>query len=119
MANDEFPAKLTDHEVREAFNSQLERWAITDPNPYNKMAAADELERRKQAGRDERAMKVGVADTTESKGQDRAALPFDPRIEISADAKHIASRIVTHMWILFVLLPVCTFILLGITGVIK
>jgi len=101
MATDEFPAKLTDHEVREAFNSQLERWATTDPNPYNKMAATDELERRKQAK------------------QTDLSRPFNPRTEISADAKHIASRIVTHLWILFVLLPVCTFILLGITGVIK
>ena len=33
-------------------------------------------------------------------------IPFDPRTEISADARHIASRIVTHLWILFVLLPV-------------
>jgi hypothetical protein len=33
-------------------------------------------------------------------------IPFDPRAEISADARHIASRIVTHLWILFVLLPV-------------
>jgi len=32
--------------------------------------------------------------------------PFDPRTEISADAKHIASKIVTHLWIIFVLLPV-------------
>ena len=32
--------------------------------------------------------------------------PFDPRTEISADARHIAGRIVTHLWILFVLLPV-------------
>ena len=31
--------------------------------------------------------------------------PFDPRTEISADAIHIASRVVTHLWIIFVLLP--------------
>ena len=32
--------------------------------------------------------------------------PFDPRSEVSADAKHIAGRIVKHLWIIFVLLPV-------------
>jgi hypothetical protein len=31
--------------------------------------------------------------------------PFDPRTEVSADAMHIASRIVKHLWIIFVLLP--------------
>jgi hypothetical protein len=33
-------------------------------------------------------------------------VPFDPRTDISADARHISGRIVQHMWIIFVLLPV-------------
>jgi hypothetical protein len=33
-------------------------------------------------------------------------IPFDPRTEVSADARHIAGRIVTHMWIAAVVLPV-------------
>jgi hypothetical protein len=32
--------------------------------------------------------------------------PFDARTEISADARHIASRIVTQLWVIFVLLPI-------------
>ena len=51
--------------------------------------------------------------------------PFDPRIDISADAYHIAKcardvareasrRIVKHMWIIFVLLPVVLGILFAI-----
>ncbi len=32
--------------------------------------------------------------------------PFDPRSEVSADAEHIAGRIIKHLWIIFVLLPV-------------
>jgi predicted ATP-dependent serine protease len=32
--------------------------------------------------------------------------PFDSRTEVSADARHIAGRIVKHMWIIAVLLPV-------------
>jgi hypothetical protein len=31
--------------------------------------------------------------------------PFNPRTEVSADAIHIAGRIVKHLWIIFVLLP--------------
>ncbi|HEY2912786.1 MAG TPA: hypothetical protein VGK21_05465 [Candidatus Angelobacter sp.] len=31
--------------------------------------------------------------------------PFDPRTEVSADAKHVAKKVVTHLWILFVALP--------------
>ncbi len=46
-------------------------------------------------------------------------LPFDPRTEISADARHIASKIVMHLWILFVLLPVIIGVLLALVGVIK
>jgi hypothetical protein len=45
--------------------------------------------------------------------------PFNPRTEISADAKHIASRIVTHLWILFVLLPLFVGLLLWLFGVVK
>jgi hypothetical protein len=33
-------------------------------------------------------------------------IPFDPRTEVSADARHIAGRVVKHMWIISVLLPV-------------
>jgi hypothetical protein len=45
--------------------------------------------------------------------------PFDPRTEVSADAKHIAGRIVTHLWVIFVLFPFVIAILLAIAGVIK
>jgi len=39
-------------------------------------------------------------------GTKRAELqqnPFDPRTEVSADARHIAGRIVMHLWIICVL----------------
>jgi hypothetical protein len=59
---------------------------------------------------------------TAPKVEDRT---FDPRIDISADAYHIAKcarddareasgRIVKHMWIIFVLLPVVFGILFAI-----
>jgi hypothetical protein len=49
--------------------------------------------------------------------------PFNPRTEVFAGAKFIASRIVKHRWIIFVLLPfrlaaVCHPLLLVIGGVI-
>lgn len=44
---------------------------------------------------------------------------FDPRTEISADAKHIANRIVTHMRLLSVCLPVFVGLLLWLFGVVK
>lgn len=31
--------------------------------------------------------------------------PFDPRTDVSADARHVAGRIVKHLWIIFVALP--------------
>jgi hypothetical protein len=37
--------------------------------------------------------------------------PFNPRIEISADARHITSNIVKHLWMIFVLLPLLVLIL--------
>lgn len=40
--------------------------------------------------------------------------PFDPRSEISADARHIAGRIVTQMWIIFVVLPLVAGILYAV-----
>jgi hypothetical protein len=40
-----------------------------------------------------------------AKRQELQDNPFDPRTEVSADAKHTASRVVTHLWILFVALP--------------
>jgi len=33
-------------------------------------------------------------------------LPFDARNEVSADARHIAGHIVTHLWIIGVVVPV-------------
>ncbi len=40
---------------------------------------------------------------------------FDPRTEVSADARHV----VKHMWIIFVLLPIITTILLVVFSIIR
>jgi nitrate reductase NapE component len=45
--------------------------------------------------------------------------PFNPRTEVSADARYVAGRIVTHLWIIFVLFPVVAVLLLLAAGVLR
>jgi hypothetical protein len=83
--------------VTRASDDQLQQWA-SDPDCIEQEQSAAHLNWR-------------VAERAKQKEQlaaKRQALqdnPFDPRTEVSADAKHIASRVVTHLWILFVALP--------------
>ena len=42
--------------------------------------------------------------TREGQGAVRVG-PFDVRAEVSADARYIAGRVVKHMWVILVLLP--------------
>lgn len=58
-------------------DADLEKWAA-DPNCNQQALCLRALEKRIE----------GV----------KAAPPFDPRREVSADARHIAKRIITHMW---------------------
>jgi hypothetical protein len=99
---------FTDRQIREASDEQLEQWATDDPNPYNKRLAIDALRKRR-----------GGANLESKKQEPLLATPFDPKTDVSADAKYIAGEIVKHLWILFVLLPVIAFLLLGLSGVIK
>ncbi len=41
-------------------------------------------------------------------------LPFDPRNELSTDAKYVADRIVSTMWMIFIVLPFVVGILLAL-----
>lgn len=43
--------------------------------------------------------------SSETKVAERQDGSFNPRTDVSADAIYIASRIVKHLWIIFVLLP--------------
>lgn len=99
-----YHAEITDWRLHGASEAQLQQYS-TDPNCIEMEEWARILADRK-AKRD--AARVALLDN-----------PFDPRTEISADAKHIAGRIVTHMWVLFVLLPFIVGVLLAIVGVIK
>ena len=83
--------------IEDATEFQLEQWA-NDPNCYQQAFCAGELQRRG-------AKQVPRSDQVDERREQLQERPFDPRTEISADASHIASRIVTHLWIIFVLLP--------------
>ena len=86
--------RLTDLHFEIASDAQLEKWAM-DPDCINKNDCATYLANR-------HAQRASVQAKKREELQDN---PFDPRTEVSADAKHIGSRIVTHLWIIFVLLP--------------
>jgi hypothetical protein len=91
-----------------ASDEQLQKWA-TDPNCIEMEVCTAELAKR-------------IAESQAALDAKRKELqnnPFDPRTEVSASAKHIASRIVTHLWILFVLLPFIIGLLLVLLGMIK
>jgi hypothetical protein len=51
------------------------------------------------------ACETALAKRRAEKAADLEANPFNPRTEVSADARHVADRIVKHLWIIFVVLP--------------
>jgi hypothetical protein len=83
--------------VNRASDEQLQEWA-SDPDCIEQEQSAAHLNCR-LAERAKRKEELAA------KRQELQDNPFDPRTEVSADAKHIASRVVTHLWILFVALP--------------
>jgi hypothetical protein len=103
------PAKKyhADEQLEFQSNEKLEQWAA-DPNCIEQEACAAFLSKRKAHQ---------AADLAEVQGQralkrkELGENPFDPRTEVSADAKHIANKVVIHLWILFVALPVMLAIL--------
>ncbi|MGD0669324.1 MAG: hypothetical protein ABSB23_17335 [Bryobacteraceae bacterium] len=101
--------------LTEASHQELEKWA-TDPDCIEMDACAKAFTVR-LAKREAEKVKHEAALATKRRGL--ADDPFDPRTEVSADARHVASRIVTHLWILFVLLPIATVVMLALVGVVK
>jgi hypothetical protein len=105
--------------MRQAAQPTLEQWA-RDPNCIEMDLCVKELAERK-AKREKRdaELQAAQADRLAQRRQRLEDNPFDPRTEVSADAIHIASRIVKHLWIIFVLLPVVAVAILIVAGVIK
>ena len=92
----EWPAKGS-AAVTSAPDEQVQKWA-NDPDCIEQEQAAAHMKWRlaERAKRKEELV---------AKRQELQDNPFDPRTEVSADAKHIARKVVTHLWILFVALP--------------
>jgi hypothetical protein len=88
--------------ISAATDHELETYAA-DPDCIEMELCAKELAHRATV---RERLKAAKLQRLSEKRQALLDNPFDPRTEISADARHIASRIVTHLWILFVLLPV-------------
>jgi len=103
--------------LEKASDAELEKWG-SDPNCIERETCADYLAKRLT---DRTARAVAKVAMRAAKRQELQDNPFDPRTEISADAEHIAdrivkqasvdaehiaARIVKHLWIIFVLLPI-------------
>ena len=95
-------------QIHLASDQELEKWA-NDPNCIEMEECAREwAERLDKRAKDAADRQATVAAEQHRQSERRRRLednPFDPRTEVSADAMHIASRIVKHLWIIFVLLP--------------
>jgi hypothetical protein len=76
-----------------ASNVLLEEWA-NDPNTDNPRDCLNAVKERRDAI-------LREEDRLSKKRQAMQEDPFDPRTEVSADAK----KIVSNLWIIFVLLP--------------
>lgn len=83
--------------IEQATRTELERWSV-DPSCAQRDLAVHELEKRRHP-----APRQPIAGVSQPAIADHPK--FDPRTEVSADAKYITGRIVKHLWIIFVLLP--------------
>ena len=97
-----------------ASDELLEKWGA-DPNCIEMDTCAARLaQRRARRVSDEAEQQETRRAARSAKREELQDNPFDPRTEVSADARHIARKIVMHLWILFVALPVVLGILLAI-----
>lgn len=83
-----------------ATDEKLKKWA-SDPLCIERAICAELLAIRENHPETRRVPVVGSTATVAVKVD-----TFDPRTDVSADAKHIADKIVYHLWIIFVLLPI-------------
>lgn len=90
----------TDDEIRYAFDDQLERWSHSGNHPETQRRAREEIERRTSA---KSSSRLSMA-PPHPRADPPPAPP--PPTGPSIDAKYIAGRIVLHMWLIAVGLPV-------------
>jgi len=101
--------------IHGATRQDLEKWA-NDPNCIEMDICAKKLAERE--GRLYQPARTAEEQRLAGK-EDGEDDPFNPRTEVSADARYIATRIVTHLWIIFVLFPVVAVLLLLAAGVLR
>jgi hypothetical protein len=108
--------------VQPVSDEELEKWAH-DPNCIEMevcaKALAERSARREKDAADKRAAMEAEIQRRSEVRKELADNPFNPRTEVSADAIHIASRIVKHLWIIFVLLPFVAALLWAILAALK
>ena len=87
---------------------QLAEFAA-DPDCSNAKECLELLEKRKSMRAKEKDARAKAEEAEQDRrskvSEELQSNPFDPRNEVSADARHIAQRIVKHLWIIFVALP--------------
>ncbi len=87
--------------INQSSTQDLQKWA-SDPSCIEKDECAAVLAKRIA---EEEAQRLEREARNAAKRAQLADDPFDSRTEISADARHVAGRIVTHLWIIFVIMP--------------
>jgi len=93
--------------IESASDAELQTWA-NDPSCIEAELCAREIAHRSR--KKEQTARIDM-ETQQWENRRRELLerhPFDPRTELSADAVHIGKRVdrlVTHLWIIVVLLP--------------
>lgn len=106
--------------LKAASDEQLEKWS-NDPNCKEDYMARNELMYRRRSQDEQAAHSKDLAArhgrlhlVRAERRKELEDYPFDPRTEVSADAKHIAGRIVTNLRVIFVLLLIVLGILWAI-----
>jgi hypothetical protein len=77
---------VADYEISPASDADLENWG-SDPNCRDREKCLQALAARRAWKEQARTAKLQVM----------AANPFDPRTDVSADAKYVAAQIVKHL----------------------
>jgi len=87
--------------IRDSTTEDLQKW-MSDPNCIEKDKCAALLTERIAT---QEAVRLERQQRSADKRAQLQENPFDPRTEVSADARHVARQIVKNLWIIFVVLP--------------
>ncbi len=87
--------------IEYATNEELQQWA-DDQNCIEKEQCVQILEARRVKYEKER---LELLQRQAARREELQNYPFDPRTEVSADAQHVAGRIVKTLWVIFIILP--------------